>query len=894
MKQSRLPGMGDDGPVDCLGMTFENDDARREHFLGRLKEHLADPEFRKQPGFPKGTDDAILQMSDPPYYTACPNPFLREFVAHHGSQYDDKDANDDYRRVPFSADSSVGKTHALYGAHGYHTKVPHLAIAPYALHYSRPGDVILDGFAGSGMTGVGVSFAAGRGPLKDRQLVEQHLTQNGAMSPNWGNRNVVLNDLSPAATFIAAGYNLPYDHERFTEAAKSLLDEVEKECGWMYETSHSDGRAGKIEYTIWSEVFTCPTCSGQIVFLDAALDPETKRTRDKILCTHCNAELVKGKGATKAGSNNLLRLKETVLDPATKKPWKRIKIVAWRIVYKVANDKTRHEKVLDDNDRAILKRIDESQWPTEVPTNKFPIEEMYHGSRLEPKGFTHIHHLFLPRAARALAAAWRIANAESDHSTRRMLLWFVEQAIWTSSVLNRYRPTGFSQVNQQLTGVYYVASSTAEPSLRYTLGGKINRLKKVLDENPRNSRACVISTGDCSSMPLDDDSIDYIFTDPPFGANIFYADLNILVESWHGVTTSAEEETIVDEKKDKDTGDYQDLMTACFAEYHRVLKPGRWMTIVFSNSHASVWNAVQAAILRSGFAIADTALLDKKQGTFKQVTSSAVKEDILITCYKPKIALSEVVGTADLETMWAIVSEHIASQPVWLGSKSVFSINIERMTDRLFDRMVAIHLVRGHRLPIDKNTFTNDLVNRFVEREGMWFVPSQVPEFERHILSVDRSAGILPVFVDRKTAISWLRYTLASTPMTLQTLRPRYFEAAGSWSDKVEKVPELTDLLQDHFVEGENGRWKVPDPKKEAELERARKTRNLKRFYELVASKGRIKEVHADVILVGFAKCFEDNDLETYSSIRNRLPAAVLDDEQVSMYKMMLDGRLDD
>ena len=130
--------------------------------------------------------------------------------------------------------------------------------------------------------------------------------------------------------------------------------------------------------------------------------------------------------------------------------------------------------------------------------------------------------------------------------------------------------------------------------------------------------------------------------------------------------------------------------------------------------------------------------------------------------------------------------------------------------------------------------------------------------------------------------------------MTLQTLRPRYFEAAGSWSDKVEKVPELTDLLQDHFVEGENGRWKVPDPKKEAELERARKTRNLKRFNELVASKGRIKEVHADVILVGFAKCFEDNDLETYSSIRKRLPASVLDDEQVSMYKMMLDGRLDD
>jgi hypothetical protein len=128
----------------------------------------------------------------------------------------------------------------------------------------------------------------------------------------------------------------------------------------------------------------------------------------------------------------------------------------------------------------------------------------------------------------------------------------------------------------------------------------------------------------------------------------------------------------------------------------------------------------------------------------------------------------------------------------------------------------------------------------------------------------------------------------------LQNLRSRYIAASSSWADKSEPVPELIDLLQDHFVEGENGRWKVPDPKKEAELERARKARNLKRFNELVASKGRIKEVHADVILVGFEKCYEENDLETYAAIRNRLPAAVLEDEQVSMYKFLLDGRLDD
>jgi hypothetical protein len=62
------------GPVECLGQTFESDDARREHYLALLAEKLKDPEFRKTPGFPIGEDEDILAMSDPPYYTACPNP----------------------------------------------------------------------------------------------------------------------------------------------------------------------------------------------------------------------------------------------------------------------------------------------------------------------------------------------------------------------------------------------------------------------------------------------------------------------------------------------------------------------------------------------------------------------------------------------------------------------------------------------------------------------------------------------------------------------------------------------------------------------------------------------------------------------------------------------------
>ena len=134
-------------------MTFESEDARRTYFLDRLKEKL--PELRKRPDFPVGEDDDILRLSDPPWYTACPNPFLADFVGHHGRSYD---PDEPYHREPFAVDVSEGKTDPLYRAHGYHTKVPHRAIVPSILHYTKPGDIILDGFCGSGMTGVAAQW----------------------------------------------------------------------------------------------------------------------------------------------------------------------------------------------------------------------------------------------------------------------------------------------------------------------------------------------------------------------------------------------------------------------------------------------------------------------------------------------------------------------------------------------------------------------------------------------------------------------------------------------------------------------------------------------------------------------------------------------------------------
>ena len=290
-----------------------------KHFLEVLREKLKDPEFRKIEGFPIGTDEDILALSDPPYYTACPNPFLADFVKHYGKPYD---PGKPYSREPFAVDVSEGKTDPIYKAHSYHTKVPHLAIVPSILHYTEPGDVVLDGFCGSGMTGVAAQWC-GSAPEAYRRR------DRSASSRNKGMRQTAVGARGASCSTIChprppsspPTTTCPSMSDEFAEAGKRILDEVEQEIGWMYrDAAHQDGQdqAGQrqIEYTVWSEVFTCPDCAGEVVFLDEALDEETQARQGYVPLSALRRESDQGQPG--AGLRDAARSSDG-------KPWKRVK-----------------------------------------------------------------------------------------------------------------------------------------------------------------------------------------------------------------------------------------------------------------------------------------------------------------------------------------------------------------------------------------------------------------------------------------------------------------------------------------------------------------------------------------------------------------------------------------
>ena len=894
----------DSGPVECLGLSFPNDQARREHFLRLLAEKLKDPTFRKQEGFPQGTDEAILAMSDPPYYTACPNPWLADFVKYHGKPYD---PNEPYRREPLAIDVSVGKTDPIYKAHSYHTKVPHLAIVPSILHYTQPGDLVLDGFAGSGMTGVAAQWC-GNAPAAYRHELEMAWKKEGKPAPEWGARRVILNDLSPAATFIAANYNLPFDVEAFARAGKQLLDELQAEIGWMYETLHTDGKTiARIDYTIWSEVLSCPACAGEIVFTDAALDEETKAVADVLTCPHCGAQ----------GKKEQMDLRfETFIDPATGQTEKRPKRVPALISYKLG--KTAYTKKPDEADLERIAKIASLPIPENLPIDRFPDCQMTRVGRMKTTNSAAIHFMFLPRAAQAMGRLWAKAKAHPDARIRSFLLFMVEQAIWNTTILNSYRPTGFSQVSQYMKGVYYVPSQHSELSPWYILNGKFSRLVSLFRLQKVDAGGTAITTGTAARLPLPDDSVDYIFTDPPFGENIYYADLNFLVESWHGVKTDAEPEAIVDRVRKKGVPEYQHLMQRCFSEYYRVLKPGRWMTVVFSNSRASVWNAIQVALQQVGFVVAEVTTLDKKQGSYQQVMSpNAVKQDLVISAYKPNGGLEQRFRErgASEASAWDFVETHLRHLPLAKIKNGELEFIVERDPRRIFDRMVAWFVRHGDAVPLSSQEFQDGLRSRYPERDGMVFLPEQVAEYDKKRAQTAQAPQMELFVSDERSAIDWLADYLKRRPSTYQELHPEFITQLGAGWKKHEAKPELKHLLEANFLQYDGtgdvpsqihsylstnhkdlrgldksdprlvakakDRWYVPDPNKAQDLEKKREKALLKEFQNYLAFTGRrLREFRLEVLRAGFKDAWSRKDYQTIIKVAQKIPDEALQEDE--------------
>lgn len=832
-------------------------------------------ELRDIEGFPLGEDKDIIALSVPPYYTACPNPFINDFIEEFGTLYDEE--TDDYQREPFAADVSEGKNDPIYMAHAYHTKVPHKAIMRYILHYTEPGDIVFDGFCGTGMTGVAAQMCGN--PESDLEFKLQ--LEKEMPGIEWGPRKAILNDLSPAATFIAHNYNTPVDLEEFEKQTNRILDECEKELGWMYETNHldEDGNQvydmagpikGKINYTVWSDVFICPNCNNEIIFWETAVDQETKKVKKSFECKNCNMELKK---------NDCSEAKELIFDIGLNRTITTIKQEPVLINYSVGNK--RFEKRPDKYDLKLIDKIEAMDFIYWYPKNK-----MFKGietSRNNKKGMTYIHQFYSKRNLVVLSFLFNKLKKD------KKLVFYFTSVIQRASKLFRWSKNQAGP----LSGTLYIASNIFETSVFSLLKNKSNLYNnwRIKEENN-----VIINTASMTNISnIDENTVDYIFTDPPFGANLNYSELSYIWETWLKVITNNDTEAVINRVRSKGLVEYQSLMTECFKEYYRVLKPNRWMTVEFSNSKNSVWNAIQESLLRAGFIIADVRVLDKKQGSFKQVNySSAVKQDLVISAYKPKEAFIEnfIKKAGTEESVWDFVREHLEKLPVVIERESYLERVAERDAHSLFDRMIAYHVVNGVAVPLDIQEFFKGLDERFIKRDNMYFLQNQVNEYDNARIKSNIPDIQFDMFVDdEKSARAWLYYQL-ETPQNYSELQPKFMKEAKP--ARHEKMPELIELLQENFLQDEDGKWYIPDPTKAGDILKLREKKLLKEFEEYLKTTGKLKAFRTEAIRVGFASLWKEKNYELIVKMGDRIPEKVLqEDDKLLMYYDISSSRID-
>jgi len=879
-------------PVECLGMTFENDAARREYFTDILREKLKDPEFRKIDGFPIGKDKDILALSDPPYYTACPNPFVGDFIDHYGKPYNPKVK---YHREPFAADVSEGKNHPIYNAHSYHTKVPHKAIMRYILHYTEPGDIIFDGFCGTGMAGVAGRLCGDDKAVQDLgyRIQKDDLILNEAGKPfaKIGARHALLNELSPAATFIAYNFNRQFDANAFESDSLSILDDTERLYGWMFSTldgatsneinkiseeiikcktvdecrslihlleegEHSLQKANnkllikRINYTIISDIFVCDECGNEIIFWDVAVNHENWRVKNSFHCPTCNAKTSKRK---------IERQWSTQYDQLLAKS---VRLTQRKPVLIHYRGKTQFSiKVPDAFDKAILMVIEKLSNLDGIPIIELPFGDKTSDPRAV--GISYFHQFytrrnleFLNRYANGMGATRNFVNITSSALVLSMMYRFRSQ--------NGSLGAGGGPMN----GTMYVPSLIKEIPAPKILREHIKKTAKA--RRLLSARNCNIiqTSSHCGLSNISSDSIDYIFVDPPFGSNIMYSELNFLWEGWLRVSTNAVQEAIENRSQKKKLDNYKELMGKSFKQAYRILKPGRWMTIEFSNTKASVWNAIQTSLQEIGFVVANVAALNKKQGSFNAVTNpTSVKQDLVISAYKPNGGLEKrfLKKAHTEEGIWGFVRTHLNNLPGLKARGGQLEVITERDPRILYDRTVAYYIGHGFPVPLSSPQFQAGLAEKFPERDGMYFLPEQAAEYDKKRLQME-GLGQMSIWVeDERSATDWLRNYLKGKPSKYQDVMPEFFEQLNQSWKKWETKPELRALLDQYFLcyEGMGNvppqihsylstnfkdlrklpaddpslrakakdRWYVPDPKKNVDVEMLRDKRLLEEFW---------------------------------------------------------------
>lgn len=546
----------------------------------------------------------------------------------------------------YSEPLPADRTGALYNAFSYPTKISAESIALFIACHTQPGDHVLDVFGGSGTTGIAALLCE----RPTQRMLE--IAESRSLQPVWGKRRATVYELSEIGTLLGRVMTSAPNPKEFSAAAKKLVEAAEALEPTLYSALGPDGQAGVVRQVIWSDVVACPRCSSETTYADARVRYAPLRFDNTFACS-CGFV---------GAPDDWIRVTEEFADTWTGETVKRRKRVPWKVYGKSSSGNWSRPATDADGLPEVVART--SGLPEGTPVSKLQWGDLHR--RGYHQGMTHLHHLYTARNFRALAILWQLIDDQPEALREALRLLLLSYNASHSTLMTRVVLKKNSKdfiVTGAQSGVLYVSGLPVEKNVFTGVRRKIAVFEKAFDLLHGVEGVVDVVTGSSAHLHLQNNTVDYVFTDPPFGAYIPYSEINQINELWLGRTTETEDEAIISPAQGKNLDSYKALLTSVFREVARVMKPDADATLVFHSSQANVWQALADSLRDSGLAVTAASILDKTQPSFKQVNGHlAVSGDPLLRLKKRLIEPAHGSVSATMQDL--VTAVHSSDAPI--------------------------------------------------------------------------------------------------------------------------------------------------------------------------------------------------------------------------------------
>lgn len=551
---------------------------------------------------------------------------------------------------------------SLFMAFSYPTKISPETIAIYILAHTKPGDRVLDAFGGSGTTGLATLLC----DQPNEKLKE--LVKATNLNVEYGPRTAYISEISGIGSFISEVMSSKIESENFKIESENLIKRTKKRINNIYNINDLNGEKGLIRHIIHTEFMLCINCAEEISFADACVNDNPISISDSWTCPNC-----------KFLNNNkdCKRVIEKIYDPILNTYRKSKKRRPFIIYGQTGNKKWKRRFNTTD--------FYETKYNDVLNVSSLPLEKMHWGD-LHRSGYheniEYVHDFYTLRNLTVLSVLWdEIKNVKEKYKSA-LKLWILSYNASHSTLMTRVvlkkNQKDFILTGAQ-PGVLYISSLPVEKNIITGLERKIKTFYDAFKMVEKSSSTVYTHWASSTSLKIEKNTIDYVFTDPPFGDYIPYSELNFINEAWLERMTNQEKEAIVSKSQNKNITEYQSLLTKVFLEINKTLKETGLMSVVFHSASSNVWNALSSAFNKSSFTVINNTILDKEQESFKQTNSiTSVKGDAILLLKKEK----------DLKT---IIKSSSTSKIIDLLIKTAQEQNdpIELEPQRLYSRYVG-------------------------------------------------------------------------------------------------------------------------------------------------------------------------------------------------------------